>query len=621
LNKEKGAERVNSNISNYALIWRVTRGQRKTYILAILALLAASVFMYLAPLIPQMVLDGIIGPNPDKATSISLWLIEFLGGRDFLSKQNWTPALLIVVLTALAGVFTYLRGRWTALASEATVCKVRDQLLDKLMHLPVSFYDKAQTGDLVQRCTSDVDTLRLFLEEHVVEIGRACVMLIAPIPLLLSMDVGLTLASMVLIPPLVAFSYFYFKSVKRFFKDADEAEGRMTAVVQENLTGIRVVRAFARQDFENKKFHDASEQYRSLDLRMYRLMANYWAVSDLICLAQIAIVVILGGYWLMQGSLSVGVFYFFLSAVSLFIWPMRMLGRILTQLGKATVAIGRLEEILGHPEESDPDMDENQLDGQVSLKFDNVVFSHNEDKAALDGVSFELKAGQTIALLGSSGSGKSTIVNLLLRFYDPNSGKILLDGQDVTTMVRKSVREKIAVVMQEPFLYSRNLLENIRLGRPQATESEIVDVATTACVHHTIESFDLGYKTEIGERGITLSGGQRQRVALARALLEKPSLLILDDALSAVDTDTERLILNALREGKNRQSTIVIAHRLSTLMHADIILVLKEGRVEQQGTHESLSQQAGIYRDLWHIQSDLEANFKTEKVLVGASHE
>jgi ATP-binding cassette subfamily B protein len=350
-------------------------------------------------------------------------------------------------------------------------------------------------------------------------------------------------------------------------------------------------------------------------------MANYWAVSDLICLAQIAIVVILGGYWLMQGSLSVGVFYFFLSAVSLFIWPMRMLGRILTQLGKATVAIGRLEEILGHPEESDPDMDENQLDGQVSLKFDNVVFSHNEDKAALDGVSFELKAGQTIALLGSSGSGKSTIVNLLLRFYDPNSGKILLDGQDVTTMVRKSVREKIAVVMQEPFLYSRNLLENIRLGRPQATESEIVDVATTACVHHTIESFDLGYKTEIGERGITLSGGQRQRVALARALLEKPSLLILDDALSAVDTDTERLILNALREGKNRQSTIVIAHRLSTLMHADIILVLKEGRVEQQGTHESLSQQAGIYRDLWHIQSDLEANFKTEKVLVGASHE
>ncbi|MBT3204024.1 MAG: ABC transporter ATP-binding protein [Gammaproteobacteria bacterium] len=612
---------MNSNISNYALIWRVTRGQRKTYILAILALLAASVFMYLAPLIPQMVLDGIIGPNPDKATSISLWLIEFLGGRDFLSKQNWTPALLIVVLTALAGVFTYLRGRWTALASEATVCKVRDQLLDKLMHLPVSFYDKAQTGDLVQRCTSDVDTLRLFLEEHVVEIGRACVMLIAPIPLLLSMDVGLTLASMVLIPPLVAFSYFYFKSVKRFFKDADEAEGRMTAVVQENLTGIRVVRAFARQDFENKKFHDASEQYRSLDLRMYRLMANYWAVSDLICLAQIAIVVILGGYWLMQGSLSVGVFYFFLSAVSLFIWPMRMLGRILTQLGKATVAIGRLEEILGHPEESDPDMDENQLDGQVSLKFDNVVFSHNEDKAALDGVSFELKAGQTIALLGSSGSGKSTIVNLLLRFYDPNSGKILLDGQDVTTMVRKSVREKIAVVMQEPFLYSRNLLENIRLGRPQATESEIVDVATTACVHHTIESFDLGYKTEIGERGITLSGGQRQRVALARALLEKPSLLILDDALSAVDTDTERLILNALREGKNRQSTIVIAHRLSTLMHADIILVLKEGRVEQQGTHESLSQQAGIYRDLWHIQSDLEANFKTEKVLVGASHE
>ncbi|MCK4709846.1 MAG: ABC transporter ATP-binding protein, partial [Gammaproteobacteria bacterium] len=449
----------------------------------------------------------------------------------------------------------------------------------------------------------------------------ASIMLIAPIPLMLSMDTGLTLASMVLIPLLVTFSYFYFNSVKRFFKDADEAEGRMTAVVQENLTGIRVVRAFARQDFENQKFHEASEQYRKLDLKMYRLMANYWAVSDVICLAQIAIVVILGGFWLMQGTLQVGVFYFFLSAVSLFIWPMRMLGRILTQLGKATVAIGRLQEILGHPSESNPDTPDKPLDEQASVKFDNIVFSHNGDTAALGGGCFELKAGQTLALLGPSGSGKSTIVNLLLRFYDLDSGKIFLAGHDVTTMTRKHIRQQIAVVMQEPFLYSRNLRENIRLGRSQATESEIIDVAMTACVHHTIESFDMGYETEIGERGITLSGGQRQRVALARALLEKPALLILDDALSAVDTDTERLILNALRDGKNRQSTIVIAHRLSTLMHADKILVLKEGRVEQQGTHESLIQQTGIYRDLWHIQSDLEANFKTEQALAGALNE
>ena len=518
-------------------------------------------------------------------------------------------------------MFTYLRGRWTAIASEATVRNVRDRLLDKLMHLPVRFYDKAQTGDLVQRCTSDVDTLRLFLEEHIVEIGRALVMLIAPLPLMLSMDVGMTLASVALVPPLVLFSYFYFNSVKRFFKDADEAEGRMTAVVQENLTGIRVVRAFARQEFENRKFHDASEEYRALDLRMYRLMSNYWSVSDLITLSQIAMVVMAGGYWLLHGSLQVGVFYFFLSAVSLFIFPLRMLGRLLTQLGKATVALGRLQEILGHDNETDPPVSSETGQSDGSVEFDQVVFRHSDDKAALDGVSFKLEAGQTLALLGPSGAGKSTIVNLLLRFYDADSGAIYFGGQDVSTLSRKALRRQIAVVMQEPFLYSRNLRDNIRLGRPQASEHEIIDVAMTACVHHTIESFEQGYETEIGERGITLSGGQRQRVALARALLEKPALLILDDALSAVDTDTERMILQALGDEKRKQSTIVIAHRLSTLMHADHILVLKEGRVEQQGTHQTLIDQPGMYRDLWRIQSDLEAGFENEKNQQEASHE
>ena len=491
--------------------------------------------------------------------------------------------------------------------------QVRDDLFDQLMHLPVSYYDKAETGDLVQRCTSDVDTLRLFLAEHVVEIGRALVMLIAPLPLMLSMDPRMTLVGMLLIPPLVLFSFFYFRRVRRYFKDADEAEGRMTSVVQENLSGIRVVRAFANQAFEISKFKQASDSYRQLDLRMYRLMANYWSVADFLCLSQVALVVIFGGYWLAEGSLQVGTFYFFLSAVNLFIWPLRMLGRILTQLGKATVAIGRLDDILGHARETEVEHTRELPAFQGDLIFDQVSFSHGSKIPALDKVSFQVPAGQTLALLGPSGAGKTTIANLLLRFYDADSGSILIDNQNVLQLGRKSLRRQIAVVMQEPFLYAKSLRENIRLALPHADDNAIREVAMNACVHGTIESFEHGYDTQVGERGITLSGGQRQRVALARALLEEPALLILDDAFSAVDTETEKLILQALRQRHGRHTTILIAHRLSSLMHADQILVLDKGQIIQRGKHEDLITRAGMYQDLWRMQADLEQDIAVDE--------
>jgi ATP-binding cassette, subfamily B, bacterial len=309
--------------------------------------------------------------------------------------------------------------------------------------------------------------------------------------------------------------------------------------------------------------------------------------------------------------MKVGEFYFFLAVVTMFIWPIRMMGRILTELGKATVAIGRIAEILDSPRESEPVPALEPLRGRVDasagggIAFERVSFSHN-GTAVLRDVSFSVQPGQTLALLGPSGSGKSTIVNLLLRFYDPDAGRITIDGRDIALVPRKAVRSQIAVVMQEPFLYSKTLRENIRLGRRAADENEIVEAAATACVHSAILDFEKGYETLVGERGVTLSGGQRQRVALARALLEDPSILILDDALSAVDTETETMILDALKSRRGRHTTFVIAHRLSTLMHADRILVLENGRVVQVGTHESLVAADGLYRRLWQIQTDLE---------------
>jgi len=600
--------------AKYHLIWQLTRGERLRYGGALLALVLGSSCMYLVPLVPQVVLDGVLARDPSRAAPLVRRAVSLAGGREFLRAHLWIAAVATVGLTAVAGAFAYLRARWSALASESIAQRVRDRLFDHLAHLPVAYHDRAETGDLVQRCTSDVETLRQFLASQVVEIGRAVLMMVVPLPLMIALEPRLAVVSVVFVPPIVAFSLVFFTKARARFKLVDEAEGRMTSTLQENLTGIRVVRAFARQDFEKEKFGERIRTYRDLDTGYFRLLAWYWSVSDFMCLGQKAVLVAVGGLWLARGEIPVGTFYFFLAAVNMFIWPIRMLGRILTELGKATVAIGRIGEILGHPRETEPAVrgggDPLTLSGD--LVFDRVSFAHAGGPPVLDQVSFAIGSGQTLALIGPSGAGKSTIVNLLLRFYDPSAGSIRLDGREITTLGRQALRAQTAVVMQEPFLYAKTLRENIRLGRASARDEEIVAAASAAAVHDSIAAFETGYDTLVGERGVMLSGGQRQRVALARALVREPAFLILDDALSAVDTETESLILAALRARRGRYTTIVIAHRLSTLMHADRIVVLDRGRVVQDGTHESLVAADGLYRRLWRIQSALEDELQAE---------
>lgn len=605
-------------LTQFRVIWQLMRGFRLRYGLALACLVAATSINYLVPLVGSVTIDyAITGKTVDGATPLPVgWLLQLLGGAENLRAHLWLAPLAMLAFAVLSGVFSYFKGWQASLASDGIARKLKNDLYDHLNHLPARYHDRAQTGDLVQRCTSDVETTRQFLASQVMEIGNSVILLLTALPLMLSLNAPMTFVSFVLFPPIIIYSYVYFRQVKHVFKAVDEAEGALTSVIQENLTGIRVVRAFARQDYEQKKFDAPNDLYRDRSLRMLRLMSWYWSISDIVAFSQIGLTLFVGAWWLTTGAISVGTLFVFLAYLGMIMWPVRQLGRILTELGKTSVALTRIKEILSVERESEVA----PATGETfhgALNVCDVHFHHGDEaptegRGALNGVSFEVRPGETLAIIGPSGSGKSTLMHLLMRLYDYKRGSIQFDGRELTSLSRGWVRSQIGVVMQEPFLFSKTLRDNLRLGRGDAPDQEIHEAARVAHIHDTILTFPEGYNTLIGERGITLSGGQRQRMAIARAVLKRPPLLILDDALSAVDGETEKIILDALRQRRGQATTLVIAHRLSTLAHADRVIVLDHGRIIQTGTHAELAAADGLYRRLWQIQSDVASDLQRE---------
>lgn len=630
-------DKSGKTLSGPRLVWTLITGFRSLYLWAAIALFLSTAFLFFVPLIGSATIDFVLSEesNPeladglfptDKLTSVPQtksgtspllsFVIELLGGPDLVREHLWIPLIAMLVFSAFGGVFNYFQKLAAAKASDGICKRMKDRLYDHIQRLTNRYLDHdTQTGDLVQRCTSDVETTRIFLAAHVVEIGRAVILVVTVLPIMLSMHVGLTIASMALLPFIILYSYLYIKKVKHLFTEVDEAEGRLTSVVQENITGIRVVRAFGRHDFEIKKFEKPNTEYRNSSLKLLHIMAWFWSISDVVSLSQIGIALIASSYLAIQGSVTVGTIFAFLALMNMVLWPVRMIGRILTDFGKTSVAIHRINEILTQPFETDSDAVNLKPDapslGQIEIR--SMSFSHEENaEPTLKDISLTVEPGETLAILGPSGSGKTTLMHLLLRFYDPAKGQILLDGQDIRELDRSYLRAQFGVVLQEPFLYSRSISANIQFGTSSATQIEIEEAARMACIHDTIQNFSDGYQTEIGERGITLSGGQRQRVAISRALLGNPPVLLLDDALSAVDNETESSIIRALESRRGVATTIVIAHRLSTLAHADKIVVLENGRITQSGTHKSLTEEDGLYRRLWGIQTQLEATLAAE---------
>lgn len=598
------------------VLWRLTSGHRLRYGLAFGCLVVATVLNYGIPLVGTAVIDHALSDKPlADSPGLIRWFVNGVGGPAQLIANLWLAPVVMVALSVVAGGFTYVKGWLNALASDGIARELKNRLYDHLNHLPASYHDRADTGDLVQRCTSDVETLRVFLATQITEIAQALMLMVTALPLLWSLSPQLTGVAFALIGPIILYGYIYFRRVKHVFKEVDEAEGDLTTVVQENLTGIRVVRAFARHDFEKAKFAEPNTRFRDRHLRLLRLMAWYWSISDFVAMAQLGLVLLVGAHWVTTGTVTVGVLFAFLAFLGTMLWPVRQLGRILTDLGKTTVALSRIGEIIDVPRETEPAPLPSHLPtaltGAISVR--DLHFKHGTSETqALNGVSFDVKPGETLAILGPSGAGKSTLMHVLLRLYDYEEGSVQMDGRELTSLPRGWLRDQFGVVMQEPFLFSKSLRANLRLGRHDAPDHEIEDAARAASIHETIERFDHGYETLVGERGVTLSGGQRQRLAIARALLKDAPLLILDDALSAVDAETESLIVKALRSRRGRATTLVIAHRLATLAHADRVLVLDQGRIVQVGTHAELAAQPGFYQRLWRIQTDVENDLSAD---------
>lgn len=556
--------------------------------------------------IPQVIrisVDGVLGSDLSK---IPEWVKAFLSEetiRENPGKMLTIAALAVILLAAINIAANYYSKVFAAKGSESFVKGMRDQLYDHIQKLPYSWHVKNQTGDIIQRCTSDVDVVRNFVTNQLMEVFRIIFLIVFYMVIMFSMNVKISLIAVSFFPIVILYSGYFFSKIAQHFQEADEAEGILSSVVQENLTGVRVVRAFGRESFERKRFDEKNERFAGLWIYLGKFLSLYWSIGDLITGIQILTVICMGVLFTVDGNLTVGEFIAFVSYNSSMAWPVRSLGRIISEMSKAGVSIDRIAYILDEKEEDDrPGVTKPAINKDIV--FDKVNFKYEEGAAVLKDVSFTVPAGKTFAILGNTGSGKSTLVHLLNRLYDlpDGCGKITIGGVDIRDIDRQYLRSQIGMVLQEPFLYSGSIKENVGITKENSAFDDIREACEIACVDSAIDSFTDGYETIVGERGVTLSGGQKQRVAIARMLVEHTPVMIFDDSLSAVDAQTDAMIREALKKRMAGTTVILIAHRITTLMQADCIMVLEDGAVAEMGSHEQLMEHHGIYRRIYDIQ-------------------
>lgn len=587
-----------------SLLSSLLKGQR----LSLAVMLLCMVFISLLAFFPQQIIrytvDVVLAGGPSFLPVFLENMIRTLGGNTVLGCLA-VSALAMVAVALINSLFTYLRSKLSADVAENIAYSLRTKLYDHIQRLPYARLLSFGTGDLLQRCTSDVETVRKFVSVQIMEMLRALCLVVCAIFIMWPMSHTMTLISLSTVPLLLFFSYFYFVLAKKNFLHAEQAESDMSVALQENLTGVRVVRAFAAQRQEEAKFDAASARFRDLSQKLTYIMSYYWSLSDLMIYAQVILTVCLGTKFALSGTLTIGTVITFSSYVTVLLWPVRQMGRILADLGKTSVALNRIQDILSTPIEEDlPQESTPNISGNIV--FDHVNFSYQDGKPVLQDISFSVSAGQTVAVLGATGSGKTTLMLLLQRLYDPTGGRILFDDTPSVNIRRAYLRQHVGIVLQEPFLYSRSVFDNIAITQPHSAAADVQAVSKMASLHDSVLSFEQGYQTMVGERGVTLSGGQKQRVAIARMLLQRTPVMIFDDSLSALDSETDAAIRAALSQRREKATTFIISHRVNSVFQADQIIVLDHGRIIESGTHQSLLEKGGLYAKLWRLQGAVE---------------
>lgn len=561
----------------------------------------------IGPKIIQYTIDFCIADTALNEGSVPAYmerLIEKAGGRVFLKENLVYVAAAVITVALLAALCRYLLKLTNSIAAERFVRRMRDKLFEHIMELPFSWHSENHTGDIIQRCTSDVDTIKMFVSEQLHSLVRTVIRIVVAVYFMIGINKTMTVISAVFIPVIVLYSCFFHNKIRVGFEQADSEEGRLSSTAQENLTGVRVVRAFGREKYERDRFEKQNSHYTDLWIRLIKILAAFWASNDLISGLQVMIITVVGAVFCVKDTITVGEYIAFVSYNAMLTWPVRALGRIISEMSKARVSIDRIAYIMNSEVEKDA---ENAVEPDMNrdIRFENVSYRYDEGLSeVVENVSFTIKAGTTVGILGGTGSGKSTLMYLLDRLYKlpEGCGKIYIGDTDIADIKASHLRKNIGLVLQEPFLFSGTLSENIGIAGNNPNIKEIREAAKIAALDDTILSFNKGYDTYVGERGVTLSGGQKQRTAIAQMLMSKPPIMVFDDSLSAVDTETDMKIRKALSENAGNSTVIIISHRITTLMHADNIIVLDKGRVAQSGSHDKLLEQDGIYKKIYDIQ-------------------